>query len=103
MKLTELDMSEWPTIRYGGRSVTLDEGLDYIHLRFLKNPTLTLGGLEKLVSLTDDEELRAVYQARRARARAMIEKSQTLEVDKEKRDWRRDPARLQKLHREGNG
>lgn len=112
MSLEDIDTREWPTIRFGGASVRLKKGSDYICVskRETHDPLtkehdhiLTLAGLEKIVLLTDDEDMRQLLEAKKIAQKDHVYHEVLLPRDPEKEAFRKDHDRLRRIHREGNG
>ena len=117
MSLEDIDVSEWPTLRFGGSSVRLKKGTDYLcvsrdaswmggypkQTKSRHDHILTLVGLEKIVELTDDPDMRAMLQRRLSERERREAGRRLLERDPEKVAFRKDIDRLRRIHMEGNG
>lgn len=114
MSLRDVDVSEWPTLRYAGKAVTLERGRDFICQSNdfsggiadhpLGHPhVLTVSGLEKIVMLTDDDDMKMLLDARVSRMERERATRELFQRDPEKVRFRKDVERLRKIHREGNG
>lgn len=114
MSIEDIDVSAWPMLRFGGSSVRLQKGADYVCVtnRFMAGDelmgkthdhVLTLTGLEKIVTLTDDEDMRQLLLTKRAAMARGRQHEVLMPRDPERVRFRMDHDRLRRIHREGNG
>ncbi len=111
MSVEDIDTSEWPTLRFGGSSVRLKRGADYVCVSARgevarqggHDHVLTLSGLEKIVTLTDDDDMRQLLLTTRAAMARGRQHEVLMPRDPERVAFRKDHDRLRRIHREGNG
>lgn len=106
MNFEDIDVSDWPTLRYADKEVTLVRGADFICLeaplpRDVEIPVerdhkhiVTSSGLDKLMGLVGTT-LPLVQMTR--------DRNPDFMGGLQKRDWLTSTTRLKKIHREGNG
>lgn len=102
----EVDMDDWPTVKYDGRAVTLDRGADFVcvsHDPQLPNSVTISGGSHRHVHLLTQSGLVKLTELIRDGSLYDVLRAQREARDPEKVAWRKDQARLKRIHAEGNG